>query len=235
MGDLATLLSLLGVAAFGVAVFTFFKPLPKLRLATRKASGVLAALSVGSCVAGGALMPAPPAPAPAAAPAAEPAEVRPPPTVISISPEERALAAAEIAADEAARDAKIPANVPAAPVRSHCMQGGDDEKICEANILEFEKKDWPRAWGGDYQGQRNVAYCLAEGCMDAVPINKVLACAWRQVIQMSGDIQVGQGDLKNLEIHCFSLDGDSRAAARAQAESIFRTIYKRPMPTPDDW
>ena len=60
MDDLATILSLLGLTAFAVAVFSFFKPLPKLRLATRKASGVLAALSVGSCVAGGALLPTPP-------------------------------------------------------------------------------------------------------------------------------------------------------------------------------
>lgn len=228
MEDLGGGLILLGFAAFAIALFSFFKPLPKLKLASRKASAVLGALSVASCVAGGAIMPAAPA-------APEPAEVKPSPTIISISPEQRALAAAEIAANEAARDAKIPAKVPAAPVRAFCMQGGDDEKICEANILEFEKKNWPRAWGGDYQGQRNVAYCLAEGCTDAVPINKVLACAWRQVIQMSGDIQVGPGDLKNLEIDCFSLDADSRAAARAQAESIFRTIYKRPMPTPDDW
>lgn len=232
MDDLATILILLGLAAFAIAVFSFFKPLPKLKLATRKASAVLCALSVASCVAGGAILPTPPA-VPATAP--ELAEVKPAPTIVNVSPERAALAAAEISAEVAARDAKIPAKVPAAPVRAFCMQGGDDEKICEANILEFEKKDWPRAWGGDYQGQRNVAYCLAEVCMDAVPINKVLACAWRQVIQMSGDIQVGQGDLKNLELNCSRLDGDSRAAARAQAESIFRTIYKRPMPTPNDW
>lgn len=54
----------MGFAAFAVALFSFFKPLPKLRLASRKASGVLAALSVGSCIAGGAVMPTPASPPP---------------------------------------------------------------------------------------------------------------------------------------------------------------------------
>lgn len=60
MEDLGGVLILLGFTAFAIALFSFFKPLPKLRLASRKASGVLAALSVGSCIAGGAVMPTPP-------------------------------------------------------------------------------------------------------------------------------------------------------------------------------
>lgn len=69
MDDIATLLTLLGLVAFGFAAFSFFKPLPKLKLATRQASALLAAGSVASCIVGGALMPAPPpAPAKPAAP-----------------------------------------------------------------------------------------------------------------------------------------------------------------------
>ena len=180
----------------------------------RASVGALCALALAGCG-------AEPASAPAPKPEAD--------TLARVSPEEQAKAAAEIAADEAARDARIPANVPAAPVTGFCMSG-PDEQFCEANRIEFEKKDWPRAWGGDYQGQRNTAYCLFTGCDGAVQVNKVLACAWRQVIQASGDVEVGQSDLDQQKLECGALDDAGRVAARAQAGGIFQTVYKRALP-----
>jgi hypothetical protein len=146
-----------------------------------------------------------------------------------VSPAEQANAAAEIDADEAARDARIPAKYPRAPVTGLCPPGRD-EQLCQTTRAQFEQKDWPRAWGGDYQGQRNVAYCSYTGCDGAVQVNKVLACAWRQVIQVSGDPDVGQLDLDQQKTECGALDDAGRAAARAQAQQIFTAVYKRPMP-----
>ena len=62
MDDLGGILILLGFTAFAIALFSFFKPLPKLKLATKRGSAVLVALSAASCIAGGALMPKPDVP-----------------------------------------------------------------------------------------------------------------------------------------------------------------------------
>jgi len=54
---MSTIFILIGVMLFLLAVISFFRPLPKLKLATKKAAGVALLLSLGSCIVGGALAP----------------------------------------------------------------------------------------------------------------------------------------------------------------------------------
>lgn len=54
---MSVILVLIGVVLFILAVIAFFKPLPKLKLGSKKAAGVAMLLSLGSCVVGGALAP----------------------------------------------------------------------------------------------------------------------------------------------------------------------------------
>lgn len=55
MDALGGLLILIGFAVFGVSFWSFFKPLPTLRLASRRASAIGLALSVASCMLGSSL------------------------------------------------------------------------------------------------------------------------------------------------------------------------------------
>lgn len=57
MAAIGGILVLAGLALFVLALIAMFKPLPKLRMGTRKAAAIGMALSVGSCIVGGAITP----------------------------------------------------------------------------------------------------------------------------------------------------------------------------------
>lgn len=106
---------------------------------------------------------------------------------------------------------------------------GDNEKICEFSKKRF-KAEYPKALKADYQSQRNVAWCLSHGCDDAVQKNTMLGCAWRLVIMGSGSTRVDSTDRDNFRLECGQLDKDERGAARAQAQTLMRRIYKKTLP-----
>jgi hypothetical protein len=57
------------------------------------------------------------------------------------------------------------------------------------------------------------------------------ACAWRIVILGSGHHWVNQSDIDNYQDDCVSsLSDQERGAALAQAELLFKRIYKRTLP-----
>lgn len=114
-------------------------------------------------------------------------------------------------------------------VRAFCPSG-ENEKWCEATLATFKAKDWPGAWRGDYQGQRNVSYCLSTGCDGAVKENGVGGCAWRIIIMASGSPKVDDTDTQNHKLYCGRLTDVERAAAHAQAEQTFSAIYGRKLP-----
>ena len=106
----------------------------------------------------------------------------------------------------------------------------EKEKLCNANRAQFER-EFPDAYAGDYQAQRNVAFCLLSGCDGAVRVNRTLGCAWRRVILLSGSPKVDQTDISNYEWLCTDkLSRVERATSEAQAAAIFEAIYKRPIP-----
>lgn len=88
-----------------------------------------------------------------------------------------------------------------------------------AALAELEKK----AFAGDYQAQRNLAYSLARG-MDGAPYDPVRACAWRAVIIASASSKVSDGDHSNVQHNCGLLDDKGRQEAQLLAEQIFAAL-----------
>lgn len=123
---------------------------------------------------------------------------------------------------------KPPPGMPEAPI-GMCI-GSPQESYCPSSLAQFRDRDWPNAWRGDYQGGRNVAFCLTTGCNGAVMQNPIQGCAWRIVVQLSGDPQVDPTDTMAFKGECGRLDAASFAAAELQAENIFPRVHKRPLP-----
>lgn len=93
-----------------------------------------------------------------------------------------------------------------------------------SSMAQFEKLE-RSAMAGDYQAQRNVAYWLSGGNGGALPLDPVLACAWRHVILASGNRQVDDSDVSNKQLYCDKrLDAGSRQAAKAQSEKLLKQI-----------
>lgn len=127
--------------------------------------------------------------------------------------------------EEAIPEEKLPNYAPPVPLTGFCVQDG-----CEELQKTFARRDWPKAWQGDYQGQRNAAFCRSNSCEGAVQINPVEGCAWRIVILQAHVDESDQTDTANLNIDCGKLDGTARAAAMQKAESIHQRIYNKPLP-----
>lgn len=108
-----------------------------------------------------------------------------------------------------------------------CMS---DSALCQWTHDQF-KVQYPKALKGDYQSQRNVAYSLTTGGHGAVVKTPPLGCAWRIVIQASGNPKVDATDAGNFRVECGSLDALGRATAVEQAKLLFRKIYGRALPS----
>lgn len=107
-----------------------------------------------------------------------------------------------------------------------CMSG----PYCESSQAQF-KKWFPLAHRKDYQGQRNVSFCLATGCDGAVQKNPALGCAWRLVIIASGSPRVDSTDTGFFDAYCVKrLSPIEVVQMRSQAGELFEKIYKRPLP-----
>lgn len=104
-----------------------------------------------------------------------------------------------------------------------------DVQWCEISRKQFAD-EFPQALRGDYQAQRNVAYCLSTGCDGAVQVSAPHGCAWRIVIQASGSSKVDAADKMAFSTWCGKLDAIDRATAIEQAKGLFRKIYGRKLP-----
>ncbi|MDB5596244.1 MAG: hypothetical protein JWM36_3205 [Hyphomicrobiales bacterium] len=106
---------------------------------------------------------------------------------------------------------------------------GPDEQMCDFSQKQF-KAEYPKAYRRDYQAQRNIAFCLSQGCDRAVITNPILGCAWRMVIVGSGFSMVDTTDTGNLRVECGRLDAVERVAASAQAQVLMKKIYNHALP-----
>jgi hypothetical protein len=113
----------------------------------------------------------------------------------------------------------LPAGAPAAPLTAFCLT-----EMCEAAKAQFGRNDWPKAWSGDYQGQRNAAFCRANGCDGAVQVNQVEACAWRTVIVETQPELTEDTDANNFKIDCGKLDPAGMATAARKAEDMLARL-----------
>jgi hypothetical protein len=103
---------------------------------------------------------------------------------------------------------------------------GPDAALCEQNRGEF-LKEHPQAMRGDYQSQRNVAFCMITGCDGAVRVNTITGCAWRMVIVASGSMKVDRSDTSHIESCRKRLSGDEWVAASAQAQTLSSKMKRR--------
>ena len=88
-----------------------------------------------------------------------------------------------------------------------------------------------RAMSGDYQSQRNIAWCFIDGCYGVEPIDDIRACAWRLVIAAAKHPRSDASDPDNVRIDCDqALTPDDRAQAAEIARGMFTKIYKKPLP-----
>ena len=120
---------------------------------------------------------------------------------------------------------RLPETAPKAPVLGFCTS-----TACAWSVVEFDRRDWPTAWSGDYQGQRNVAFCRQSGCDGAVQINVVEACAWRVIIVTANAMKADSGDTSNVAQSCNSLDESAKLLASNKASQMYQIIYGRNMP-----
>lgn len=100
-----------------------------------------------------------------------------------------------------------------------------EENECKAMAQDF-RKDWRKALRGDYQSQRNVAFCLRTSCSGAVEQNQILSCAWRAVVLTSGSLKVNELDVDAFEYDCRQLSDGGKLAAQRQAEYIIQRINR---------
>lgn len=88
-----------------------------------------------------------------------------------------------------------------------------------------------KAMTGDYQSQRNIAWCYVDGCTGVEPIDDVKACAWRMVIFAAKSPRSDASDADNIRIDCDqALTPEDRQTARGLAARLFPKIYGRPLP-----
>lgn len=110
-----------------------------------------------------------------------------------------------------------------------CAASGN-KAFCLQSAKQF-RDEFPRALKGEYDAQRNVAYCLTTGCDDAVKVNKPIGCAWRAVILSSGSRKVDRADTTAFDSVCRGkLTASEATVFGGQYETLFRRIYRRTAP-----
>lgn len=113
-------------------------------------------------------------------------------------------------------------------IKRHC-DGSPDPEIC-AEALTTIGADFDAAHAGDYQGQRNLAFCLSNGCAGAVMVDPVAACAWRIIVLASASPSIDSSDAENYGFDCGRIGRTGEARAMVLARAKFRGIYGRKMP-----
>lgn len=129
------------------------------------------------------------------------------------------IAGAEAEAMKNIEAVALPAWAPPPPVSGSCSS-----EMCAVNQVQFRERDWPSAWRGAYQGQRNVAFCLSTGCEGAVLLDRSAACAWRAVIIETNAADADETDADNLDSDCGKLTDSQRALSVKKADQIIATL-----------
>ena len=114
-------------------------------------------------------------------------------------------------------------------VQPAACPGAANPERCKWQVTTFTE-DHASALVGDYQAQRNVAYCLKSGCDGAIRQEPVTACAWRIVILASGSFSVDASDEGNFNVDCGALSSSQQRRALTQAGTLYKAIYKKSLP-----
>ncbi len=101
---------------------------------------------------------------------------------------------------------------------------GGDTALCEISQAEHIVST-KYAYRGLYNAQRNLAFCLGDGCNGSVITDKSRSCAWRIVILASGHPDNDTSDITNLKSCLDDSSPIERTAAQTLAKKLFKTVY----------
>ena len=116
----------------------------------------------------------------------------------------------------------------AAPAFDACPP---DDGFCAASRKTVPMQ-WDRAFRGDYQSQRNIAFIMSSGEFSPpVAVRMpVQGCAWRLVIIETQIDHLTELDEKSMSQECSKLVAADREAATVVAAKIMRRIQQRSGP-----
>ena len=107
------------------------------------------------------------------------------------------------------------------PSLAFCSSSSEACETTQAETIASAKF----AYRGDYQAQRNLAYCLNYGCNGAIVIDKTLSCAWRIVIVAAATAEVDVTDTGNLQNCMKDLTSVEHAASVSRAAKLYKLVY----------
>lgn len=129
--------------------------------------------------------------------------------------------------------ALLPVNAMAGEVDGYFASGNcvGADTFCKSSAKQF-REEFPRALRGNYDAQRNVAFCFLTGCDGAIVQDRPRGCAWRAIIIASGSPKIDTSDRANFDGSCRGkLTGSEATAFGSQYELLFRRIYRRAAPS----
>jgi hypothetical protein len=85
---------------------------------------------------------------------------------------------------------------------------------------------YKKAYRGDYQARRNLAYSLQIGSFPARK-DPVAACTWRLIIIASGSTKVDDSDFANMNLICGRLSQPDLGQAKAEAVTLTRRMVMK--------
>lgn len=100
-----------------------------------------------------------------------------------------------------------------------------DRATCEAM-----KAHWPDIYADAiarrYQAQKQVALCFSTGCARAIREDRVLGCAWRDVVIKSNVKEAGSADMAERDRFCdkSQISAADRKLAGAQAQTLLKML-----------
>lgn len=225
-------LVLLSMLTFAVGLVALIRPLPRLKLGSRARAGGLVVASFLAFAVGGSLLPPEPTKTPGPKPqqpAVAAAPVKPTPAIAApaaraepprpVAPTDLQRAAAQARATVAAYERSTTRQGPPAPLGECGFRQGDEQDLCYVQQAQLIR-DWGRAWRGDIESQRNIAYCYQSTCNGSTQLNAVQGCAWRLAVLVAGHPEMGGTDPDHMRLDCGELDDAGQAAAKARAVGI---------------
>jgi hypothetical protein len=89
---------------------------------------------------------------------------------------------------------------------------------CEAETKEIRAL-YKKAYKGDYQARRNLAWMLQNGSV-AARKDPIASCSWRMIIATSKSPKVDNTDFANMNLVCGRLSPQDLAQAKVQAMTL---------------
>jgi hypothetical protein len=119
--------------------------------------------------------------------------------------------------------------LPPPPIQGACFETGEAQSACYYRQYEVLRQ-WPLAWSGDYQAQRNISFMLSTN-EPGVQGDKTQGCVWRIIITLSGHAKYeGALDEPNYDLYCGELSATNWASAKAMAKTTFKAITGESLP-----